>query len=269
MRSYVDPVTPEDVVALLAQASGAARFAAARADAFAAHVKRPANARLPGTLEAAILEEVRAELQETDVATMLAEERTLSDTAFSCMRTCHVTLLLLPAPRASRHARQADGVAAAADDAVRSHAFQRLMRGIRLYGGVASEELSEETTHLVALPHAGWASVAPGSALLQHPPPTLADVEAELERRSPAQAALLRKRTRPLANSRDSGAGPGQLWVVSRAWLDNRLACADAGAAPPEAGSAAAPQVGYLHDFVLPRTAAPLPAKRSAEDAGL
>jgi hypothetical protein len=267
IRSYVDPVTPEDVVALLAQASGAAKFAAARAEAFAAHVKRSGKVPETRTLEASILEAVRAELQKTDVAAMLAEERELSDTPFSCMRTCNVTLLLLPPPRPSRHARQADGVAAAADDAVRSHAYQRLMRGIRLYGGVASEELSEETTHLVALPHAGWASVAPGTALLQHPPPTLADVEAELQRRSPAQAALLRERTRPLANSRDSGAGAGQLWVVSRAWLDNRLACADAGVA--EAGSAAVPQVGYLHDFVLPRTAAPLAGKRSAEEAGL
>jgi hypothetical protein len=92
-------------------------------------------------------------------------------------------------------------------------------------------------------------------------------VEAALERRSPAQARLMRQRVRPMANSRDSGVGPGHLWIVSRAWLDNRLACANAGAAL-QAGSAA-PQLGFMHDFVLPEGAAPHGAKRPAEDASL
>ena len=255
-------------MALLAQASGAAKTAAAHAEAFDAHVKRSGKGRLHATrsLEAAILEEVRAELQEIDVEQLLAAEHVLSDTTFSCMRSLNITLLMLPPPPASRHARQADGVAAAADDAVRQYAFQRLVRSIQLYGGKVSEDLSEETTHLVALPYAGWASVAPGATLLQHPPPTQADVEAALELRSPAQAKLMRQRVQPMANSRES-TGAGHLWIMSREWLDRRLACADAGAAP-RAGSEP-PQQPFLLDFVLPEGAPPRGSKRPAEDDSL
>ena len=253
-------------MALLAQASGAAKHAAARAETFAAHLKKSHKAKTPDSrsLEAAIVEEVRAELQATDVAQMLAAERQLSDTPFSCMRSFHVTLLPLPPRRTSRFARQADSIAAAADNAVRPYAYQRLVRSIQLYCGVVSEELSEDTTHLVALPHEGWASVAPGAVLLQHPPPTRADVEAALEARSPAQAELMRRRVRPVDSSRESSAMQGHLWIVSREWLDNRLECAAAGAAPRKAG-AAAPQLRFMHDFVLPEGPAPHGVKRAAD----
>ena len=264
--SFVDPVTAEDMVALLAQASGAAKHAAARAEAFAAHLKKSAKAKAPDSrsLEAAILEEVRAELQAVDVAQMLAAERELSETPFSCMRTFHITLLPLPPRSHSHFARQADSIAAAADDAVRPYAYQRLVRSIQLYCGVVSEELSEDTTHLVALPHEGWASVASGVVLLRHPPPTRADVEVALEARSPAQAELLRRRVCPVASSRESSAMQGHLWIVSHDWLDNRLECAAAGAAPHQAG-AVAPQLRFMHDFVLPEGPAQRGVKRPAD----
>ena len=255
-------------MALLAQASGAAKHAAARAEALAAHEKKSAKGKAPDTrsLEATILDEVRAELQATDVAQLLASERVLSDTPFSCLREVHVTLLQLPPQRPSRFARQADAVAAAADDAVRPYAYQRLVRRIQLYGGTVSEELNAETTHLVALPHAGWADVAPGAMLLQRPPLTRADVEAALEAHSPAQAALMRSRVRPVtASSRDSDAGPGHLWILSREWLENRLACADAAAAQRQ-GDDAAPEMLFMPSCELPEgDAAPHGAKRPAD----
>ena len=254
------------MVALLAQASGAAKHAAARADAFTAHLKKSSKAKVPDSrsLEAAILEEVRAELQAVDVAQMLAAERELSDTPFSCMRSFHVTLLPLPPRPTSRFGRQADSIAAAADDVVRPYVYQRLVHSIQLYCGVVSEELSEDTTHLVALPHEGWASAAPGAVLLRHPPPTRADVEVALEARSPAQAELMRRRVCPVASSRESSAMQGHLWIVSRDWLDNRLECAAAGAAPHQAG-AVAPQLRFMHDFVLPEGPAQRGVKRPAD----
>jgi len=263
-RSYTEPVNVDDVKALLKQASGAAKHATAQAEAVAALRGKAGSAvaTIPKSLAADIADKVAAELQAVDVAAMLAAEHKLSDTPYGCMRSLHITLLLLPPHRASAYARQADAVAAAADDAVRPYAYQRLMRGIQLYGGVASEELSEETTHLVALPHAGWASLAPGALLLQRPPPTLADVEAALAERSPAQARLLRRRVQPQADSRDSSAG--HLWVLSREWLDDRIACAAAGAAAHEDHAAPARMPRFMLDFVLTEGAAAPRAKRHA-----
>jgi hypothetical protein len=236
-RSYTDPVNEQDVQALLAHAADAAA-AAAKRDALAkAAAKR---SKKPDPAVAKALSKV------LDIDALLSEERALGDTRFGCLRGYRFLLLLLPAVRTPAGAplsSMAAAAAAAADDAVRGFALARLKQSIELYGGVVSEALTPETTHLVALPHAGWAAAEVPAAHAQQPaapPPTRADVRAALAARGAGEAALLRHwpHARPL-------------WLLSRDWLDLRLACADAAAAPPTPGGPPAPAPPSLLYFQL------------------
>jgi hypothetical protein len=193
-----------------------------------------------------------------DLDALLREERTLANTRYGCLRACHITLLLLPPPCAPAPGGEqpsvAERCAAAADDAVRPFALRRLAQSVLLYGGSVLDALTEATTHLVVLPHSGW--VLPSAdvpAAPPSPPPTLADAEASLAARDPAQAALLRHRLAARAGG-DDDALP--LVAVSRGWLDARLACADAAVAPLTPSSSGEqqplPQPPSVLHFVLP-----------------
>lgn len=216
-------------------ASSAAAKAAKRDAAAREAAAKPKG---KGPLAKLAAESVAAALAKAfSLEALVAEERALSVAKYGRLRALRVLLQQLPprpADLAAAAASVAGAAAAAADDAVRPFAARRLAQMVELHGGTISDTLDDATTHIIALPHAGWAALSDMDmtcvgrrAAAPPPPPSLEEVEAALAARSPAEAALLNARLR--ARMHD-GAQP--LFVVSREWLDERLAAADAAVAP-------------------------------------
>jgi len=160
--SYSEEVDAEDVEALLRAAKAAAEDEAVRAAALAAAAARarPLSAQLLVAAAAAAPPPPSAQQ-------MLAEERSLEGARYGRLRGARLLLLPLPPPAASRgFATAAARAAEAADEAARQPALRRLRLAVRLHGGELVEE-PRRATHIVAMPHAGWAGGAAAPAALE------------------------------------------------------------------------------------------------------
>ena len=252
MRSYTERVDQEDMRALLRQAAGAAAAAKHAASVAAAAV--PSRARGKAAQDAAHVRDATLESMPhaVDLGVLLAEERLLDGARYGRMRGYRLLLLPLPARSAVGAFRsQAALAAAAADDCVRAFALARLAQTVALYGGEVHEVLQpDSTTHVVAMPHEGWAPEWSNAAEA----PTVEEVEAALVARPHQELSLLRSR---LLEAEAAGAAP--LFLVSRQWLDVRLDAAQLAATLAEGAHTPRPP-SELH-FQLVRA-----HKRSAEE---
>ena len=215
--SYADDVDAEDVRMLLRDGSAAALAVQDAAQREGARVgeltaaSRSAKAKIKEAAHAGTL--VLPHIKEdVDVDAMLAEAG-LGTTRYNFLRGLRTLLLSLPPTSGDRQC-DADAAAAAADDAARPLAMARLGLCLRLHGGEVAHELDDSVTHIVALPHRGWAT--PAADLGDEAGISLGDVLAALEVGDPAQGVELRSRLDKM-----HGKAPA---VVTKAWLLGRLA---------------------------------------------
>ena len=248
-RSYTEDVDQEDMRALLRQAAGAA--AAAKHAASVAAAAAPSRAKGKAAQEAAQVRDATLDSMPhaVDVGALLAEEQLLDGARYGRMRGYRLLLLPLPA-RSAVGAFRSQAARAAADDCVRAFAFARLAQTVALYGGEVHEVLQLSSTHVVAMPHEGW---APGWSNAAEAP-TVEEVEAALDARPYQELPLLRSR---LCEAEAAVAAP--LFLVSRQWLDVRLDAAQLAATLAEGAHAPRPP-SELH-FQLARA-----HKRAAEE---
>ena len=219
---YTRDVDPHDVRMLLRDGSAAALAvqAAAQRDSVPAAELTAASRSAKGKLQAAAAAAALVAPQikpEVDVDAVLSELG-LGSTRYNFLRGLRVLLLPLPPGGDATDGLlcDADAAARAADDVARPMATASLGLCVRLHGGEVAEALDERVTHIVCLPHSGWA----------HPPVPGGDVvdasleevlAALLQAGGPDQEAGLRSRL----EGEGRGTPPA---VVTKAWLLGRLA---------------------------------------------